>query len=84
MDKLFKTRIGIILLSVIWGLAIPTLFKTVCKDCILIQGPSISEANKQVYKNQGKCYVFDPYVVNCDGNTKKNYKQYINSGKEFK
>ena len=83
MDRLFKTKVGIILLSIMWGLAIPTLFKTVCKDCILIQGPSTTEANKQVYENRGKCYVFNPYIVDCNEMTKKNYKQYINSGKEL-
>lgn len=83
MDKLFKTKMGVMLLSIIWGLAIPTLFKSVCKDCILVQGPSVGEANKRVYTNQGKCYVFDPYVVDCSQNVKKNYNEYINSGKKF-
>lgn len=75
MDKLFRTRVGVILLSIIWGLAIPVLFKKVCKDCIVVQGPDPKESTRQVYENKGKCYVFKPYVVNCSDNIKTNYEK---------
>ena len=68
LDELFKSKIGIIFISIIWGLGLSTLFNTACKgrNCYIIKGPNI-EQTTQKYFNYGtdKCYQYYPIVTSC-------------------
>jgi len=54
LSKLFHTKTGKIVLSIILGLGLATLFRTVCKDknCIVFKAPPLGEM-------QGKAYTYD-------------------------
>lgn len=73
MDQFFKTKTGKILISIIWGLGIAALFRSVCTgpDCILIRGPNPNQIKNQHFKiptnsnGQYKCVRFVPYYSAC-------------------
>ncbi len=58
---------GRIIISIIWGLGLATLFRRVCKgrDCIVIKAPDPKELENKVYKFDKKCYRFNPEVTSC-------------------
>ena len=39
VDRLFKNKSGMILISIIWGLGLAALFKKVCKgrNCVIVK-----------------------------------------------
>lgn len=70
-DKLFKTNTGIILLSIIWGLGLSTLFKYSCngKDCKIIEyiGPNPDKIENSTFKyGTNDCYRFKPLISDCN------------------
>lgn len=75
MNKFIESRIGKIIISIIWALGITALFRHACTgpDCIVIKGPDPNKVKKNVYGNGDKCYKFDPYVVNCAKNKLKKH-----------
>jgi hypothetical protein len=67
MLKLFKSKEGIILMSIIWGLGISCLFRQVCtgRDCIIIKAPNPKNIVGKVYKLEDKCYQYIPHNSEC-------------------
>lgn len=59
---------GSILISIIVGLGLATLFRKACKGngCHVISGPSLSELRKNVYLQDGKCWKYTPEAADCD------------------
>ena len=88
-----KTHTSRIIISIILGLGISSLFRRVCKgrNCIILKGPSIKETRNSIYGIDGRCYKYIPYMVKCDKNNKniktedslieekKPFTQYTNS-----
>lgn len=73
IDKLLSSRAGIVLISIIWGLGLSTLFKKACqgRTCRIIKykGPPPDEIS-QSYYNYGtsKCYMYIPVLAKCSQN----------------
>ena len=67
MLELFKSKEGIILMSIIWGLGISCLFRQVCKgrDCIIVKAPNPNSIKGNIYKLEKKCYQYIPYNSAC-------------------
>jgi hypothetical protein len=61
------TKLGRIIISVIWGLGLAALFRSACKGrrCIVLMGPPPSEFAESTYKFDGKCYKFAPETTKC-------------------
>ena len=59
---------GRILISVLLGLGLASLFRKVCsgKSCVIVQGPSPEETQKYYYKIDEDCYKYTPYVTSCE------------------
>ena len=57
-----------IIVSIILGLGIASLFKTVCegRNCIIIKGPSVNEIETNTYKFDNKCYQYKSQHTNCN------------------
>ena len=57
-----------IIISIILGLGIATLFRRVCegRNCIIIKGPSIDEIEGSSYKYNNKCYHYKSKTVGCN------------------
>ena len=72
IDNFTSTKYGRIIISIIWGIGLASLFRRVCKgrNCIVIKAPNILEINKNIYGFDGKCYKFKPESTSC-----KNYNE---------
>jgi hypothetical protein len=68
VKRLLNTPMGRFFISVILGLGLATFFRKVCKDknCIVFNGPIISEFDNKIYKYGDKCYKYNTTQDNCD------------------
>ena len=66
--RLFNTPFGRVLVSMILGFGLASLFRKVCtdKNCITFNGPIISEFENKIYKHGEKCYKYSTYSDKCD------------------
>jgi len=66
---MFDTHAEKVIISIIIGFGLSTLFRKVCKNrnCIIIKGPSIKEVEKKVYQshNGRGCYSFKSVDTKC-------------------
>ena len=70
--RLIYTPAGNIMISILLGLGLATLFRKSCKNrnCLVFQAPPIDKIKNQVFKFDGKCYTFDEHAQKCDPNKK--------------
>lgn len=70
IEEILKTRVGIVIISIIWGLGLSTLFRKACqgRKCHIIKyiGPDPYEIN-HFYYNYGSsnCYKYFPVISDC-------------------
>ena len=72
LKRLIYGEPGKIIISIILGLGLATLFRKVCKDrdCIIFRAPDIKKIQNQIFKFEGKCYTFSEEIERCDSNKK--------------
>jgi hypothetical protein len=72
MREFIKSKYGKLILSVLFGFGLATLFRKTCKDkeCMKFTGPSLSEIQNQTYQYDKKCYKFNSKIVECNPNKK--------------
>ena len=72
IKRLIHTPMGQVLLSIILGLGLATMFRHVCngKNCLTFNGPVISEIDGKIYKFGESCYRYRTKHTKCDA-TKK-------------
>jgi hypothetical protein len=70
--RLLNSELGKNIISILLGIGLATLFRKVCNDknCIVFNGPVISEFEGKIYKHGEKCYKYDIHPDKCDS-TKK-------------
>ena len=67
IGRILESKLGQILISIILGLGLATVFRKVCKDnCVIVKGPSLDEINKFYYKIDDDCFKYTPQVTHCD------------------
>lgn len=68
ISKFISSKIGRIILSVIWALGLSTIFRKACKsrDCIIIKGPKRKQVENKVFIYENKCYQFKPEITKCN------------------
>jgi hypothetical protein len=68
-NEIIKSRGGVIMISILWGLALSTLFQKVCKGrgCIIFNAPDYDQIRENTFKHNSKCYKFKPETVECSG-----------------
>ena len=73
VNKLFKNDQGIILVSIILGLGIASLFKQTCigNGCVIIKSLPSSNIQQKTYRFDDKCYKYNAYSSKCNKNTIK-------------
>lgn len=64
---ILDTETGQIMISMILGLGLATLFQRVCTEekCIIYQSPGDKEIAEQIFMQNGICYKFNKRIVNC-------------------
>lgn len=72
LDKFINTSQGKYLMSILLGLGLATLFRTVCKGkrCNVVKAPPMEEIDGQIYKFNDKCYEMKRNIINCDSKRK--------------
>jgi hypothetical protein len=72
LQRLLNTELGRIFISILLGLGLATFFRKACKDkdCIVFNGPIISDIEGKTYKHGEKCYQYTTQSDKCDS-TKK-------------
>jgi hypothetical protein len=63
---------GQVLISIILGLGLASLFRRVCNDrnCLIFKAPSFEEVTSNTYAYGDKCYTFKANATKC-GSAKK-------------
>ena len=61
IKALLNSPMGKIFISILLGLGLATMFRTVCeeKNCIRFVGPVISEVDGKIFKHGDKCYKYE-------------------------
>lgn len=72
LEKFVHTNTGKILMSILLGLGLATLFRTVCKgnNCLRFIAPPIDEINNKVYKYEDKCVTYIQEPTHCSSKYK--------------
>jgi hypothetical protein len=72
LGKFVHSERGRIIMSILLGLGLATLFRTVCKDndCIVFHAPPLDDFKDKIYKNNDKCVKYTPVATKCSLNTK--------------
>lgn len=68
MLQLFKTESGKVIVSIILGFGLASLFQRVCKDrkCIIYKAPDLKKMTKNVYGVEGECVQFKAEPSKCN------------------
>jgi hypothetical protein len=75
LSKFVHSESGKMLMSVILGLGLASLFRISCsgKNCIVYNAPPLDEIKDKTYQIDDKCYKFEPKTAKCNPN-----KQIVN------
>lgn len=72
ISKLINSDVGKILISVLLGLGLATLFRKACNDrnCLVFYAPPQDKVNDKIFKFNDKCYTYSTSAVSCSANKK--------------
>jgi len=72
LKRLLNTPLGQVLLSIILGLGLASLFRKVCtdKNCIHFKGAAIKDIDGKTYMHDEKCYKYSAVPVKCNEKNK--------------
>jgi len=79
MLEIFSKRPMIVLLSVVWGIGLATLFASVAnnRNCIIVRGELPSDIEQKVFQYpdlENKCYTYKSYMTPCETEIYKKVK----------
>jgi hypothetical protein len=71
-SNFFHSSAGKILMSIILGFGLASLFRKACKgkNCMIFQAPPLEELDNVVYKYNNKCFKFQSSATKCDKSKK--------------
>ena len=72
VKRLIHSGFGKIIIPVLLGLGLATMFRRVCKDknCIVFKAPGIKDIEEKTFSHNGKCYQYKHKSESCS-NSKK-------------
>jgi hypothetical protein len=72
LGKFVHTETGKIIMSILLGFGLASLFRTVCKDkdCLIFHAPPLDKFKDKIYKNGDKCYKYTPVATKCNASAK--------------
>ncbi len=72
LGKFVHTETGKIIMSILLGFGLASLFRTVCKDnnCLVFHAPPLDDFKDKIYKNNDKCVKYVPVATKCSLNAK--------------
>jgi len=71
LQKAIHTKFGQIVISIILGLGLASLFRKICDGakCLKFHPPSVKEVEKSVYEHNRECYKFKAKTTECSAST---------------
>jgi hypothetical protein len=72
LGKFVHTETGKILMSIILGFGLASLFRNVCKgrNCLTFRAPPLDKFDDKIFKNGSKCVKYKPVPTKCSLNVK--------------
>jgi hypothetical protein len=72
LGKFVHTERGKILMSVLLGFGLASLFRAACKgdSCIEFRAAPLNDIKDKIYKNGEKCVKYNPVASKCNVNSK--------------
>ena len=72
LEKFVHTETGKIIMSILLGFGLASLFRTVCKDnnCLVFHAAPLDDFKDKIYKNNDKCVKYVPVATKCSLNAK--------------
>lgn len=72
LGRFVHTQNGKILMSILLGFGLASLFRAICKDkdCIIFHAPPLEELKDKIYKHDDKCYKYISKSATCDKSKK--------------
>ena len=70
LKNILHSKNGRILMSILLGIGISTLFRKACKErnCLVFKAPSFDKIKDKVFKFDNKCYTYKENMKHCDKN----------------
>jgi hypothetical protein len=70
--KFVHTETGKIIMSILLGLGLASLFRGVCKgsNCLIFSAPPLDDFKDKVYRVNNKCVKYNPISTKCSSNMK--------------
>ena len=71
--RLLETETGRIIVSIILGLGLATIFRKICTDgtCIDFHGVVVGDLDSKVYRHDDRCYKYRPQTATCNTEVKR-------------
>jgi hypothetical protein len=72
LGKFVHTKTGKIIMSILLGFGLASLFRKMCKnkDCFNFTSAPLEQIEDKIYKNNGKCMKYSHTATKCDSNLK--------------
>ena len=72
LGKFVHSKTGKIIMSILLGFGLASLFRNVCKDkdCLLFYAPPLEKIKDKIYKSGNKCVKYSPVSTKCNTNVK--------------
>jgi hypothetical protein len=72
LGKFVHSETGKIIMSILLGFGLASLFRTVCKnkDCLIFHAPPLDQIKNKIYKSGNKCVKYNPVATKCSINSK--------------
>jgi hypothetical protein len=72
LGKFVHTETGKMIMSILLGLGLASLFRNVCKNknCMIFHAPPLENFKDKIFKSNGKCVKYVPISTKCISNTK--------------
>ncbi len=70
IKRLLYSKYSPIILSIILGFGLSTLFRKACKkrDCIVFKAAPTDKIDNKIFKHNGECYNYNTTSISCDEN----------------
>ena len=70
LRRLLNSSMGRIIISILMGIGLATMFRRVCtdKNCITFKGPILGEIDGKIYKHGEKCFSYTAITTSEDKN----------------
>lgn len=72
LGKFVHTETGKYMMSILLGLGLASLFRTVCKGkgCLTFRAPPLNDFKDKIYKDGDKCVKYVPMATKCSSKKK--------------